>query len=500
MHIKAAAATKIQIVVLFLLFMKLLVTNPTMKYFLSLIILWWYVAEPVCAEGLRISVRLASAPERKVLLTHYYGGNIFVDDTLYTDSEGSGVFQKAAGLPQGLYKIFLDQERHFDFLLGSDQTLDIVNPSFNLDGLKITGSEESREFLDYMKWLREQQQRLNLLDSARVKAPEEGKKAIDLQIRELTAEVTRYWKEKSSRYPGTFLSRFLMANYYEELKPEDIPAEYAVNDSLKWTYEYNYRKNHYFDYFDLRDERLLYTPMAKSKLDTYFEKVLLQMYDSVKPAAYALLHHVEQNPSSFRFVTSYLLNSSLNSKVMGMDALFVDIARDYYLSGKAVWADSTTLAKVRENVLFLENNLIGHPAKDLRMETLDGQPFRLYQHNNPYLIVVFFEPNCSHCKEFIPRLYNEVYLPYRDKGLEVVAGYTMNDRKEWMDFISEHQLTDWINVWDEHHLSRFKILYDTRTTPSVYLLDRDKKIIAKKFSIDFLVQYFAEFLGNTSGS
>lgn len=499
MHIKDVAATKIRIVVLFLLFMKLLVTNPAMKNILSLIILWWFVAEPVCAEGLRISVRLASSPDQKVLLTHYYGGNIFVDDTLLTDSEGSGVFEKSAGLPQGLYKIYLDQERHFDFLLGSDQTLDIVNPSFSLNGLEITGAEESKAFLDYMKWLRERQRQLSRLDSALAKAGEADKGKIEQQIRELTAEVSHYWKEKSARYPGTFLARFLMANYYEELKPEDIPAEFIANDSLKWTFEYNYRKNHFFDHFDLTDERLLYTPMAKSKLDTYFEKVLLQMYDSVKPAAYALIKHVESTPNSFRFVTSYLLNSSLNSKVMGMDALFVDIARDYYLSGKAVWADSTTLAKVKENLIFLEHNLIGQPAIDLRMETIDGQPFRLYQHNNPYLILVFYEPNCSHCKEFIPRLYKEVYLPYRDKGVEVVAGYTMNDKKEWEDFITQHHLTDWINVWDEHHLSRFKIIYDTRNTPATYLLDKDKSIIAKKFSIDFLKKYFAQYLGETSG-
>ncbi len=458
----------------------------------------WIAANQVDAEGLRISVKLASAPDQQLFLTYYYGGEIFVADTIRTDKQGYAVFERKSELPQGLYKIYLDQNRHFDFLLGSDQTLDIVNPSFDLSEMKISGAEESMEFLDYMIWLRERQRQLGQLDSALTVAREEDKKEIEFQRRELTSDVTRYWKEKSARYPGTFLAGFLMANYYEELKPEDIPAEYAANDSLKWTFEYNYRKNHYFDYFDLKDERLLYTPLVKSKLDTYFEKVLLQMVDSVKPAAYTLLSHLESSPISLRYVTSYLLNSSLNSRVMGMDALFVDIAKDYYLSGKAVWADSTTLAKVRENVIFIEHNLIGHQAKDIIMETIDGQPFRLYQHNNPFLILVFFEPNCSHCREFIPQLYNEIYLPYRDKGVEVVAGYTMNDKKEWIDFITEHHLNDWINVWDEHHLSRFKIIYDTRTTPSVYLLDKEKKIIAKKFSIDFLKRYFAQFLGDTT--
>jgi len=450
---------------------------------------------PGFGKGLKISVSLEGAKDRQILLTHYYGENVYVDDTIQADMSGRGVFQRDTLLPQGLYKIYLDKDNHFDFLLGADQTLAIRNPAFNLDKMEITGADESREFLAYMRWLRDQQRKLALLDTALNKAPEEGKEGIRRQISNLSDTVSGYWKQKSAQYPGTLLAAFLMANYYEELKPDMIPAAYTLNDSLKWIYEYNYRKDHFFDYFDITDERLLYTPLVKSKLDTYFGKVLLQMYDSVKSPVYRLIEKAESKPHPFRYVTSYFLNASLSSKVMGMDALFVDIARDYYLSGKTNWADSATLAKIRENVIFMENNLIGHQARDLIMETSDGQPFRLYQHNSRYTILVFFEPNCSHCNDFVPKLYNEIYLPFRDKGLQVVAGYTMDNKKEWFDFIEKYHLYDWINVWDEHHLSRFKIIYDTRTTPSVYLLDREKKIIAKKFSIEFLKNYLGHYLG-----
>ncbi|HOR99316.1 MAG TPA: redoxin domain-containing protein [Prolixibacteraceae bacterium] len=450
----------------------------------------------VSGKGYKITVHLAAAKERQVFLTHYYGASVFIDDTVMTDISGTGIFQRDTLLPPGLYKIYLDQHNHFDFLLGEDQTLVISNPSFNMDNLTISGAEESEEFLAYMQWLRQRQGELALLDSALKVAAEEDKAPIRNQISDLNKNVNSYWKEKSARYPGTLLSAFLMSNYYEELNPEDIPEEYSVNDSLKWTYEYNYRKNHFFDYFDLSDERLLYTPLVKSKLDTYFERILLQMYDSVKPAIYQVISTARENPKTFRYVTSYFLNASLTSKVMGMDALFVDLARDFYLSGKTAWADSATLAKIRENVIFLEHNLIGQHARDIVMETLDGQPFRLYQQKSKYTILVFFEPDCSHCNEFIPRLYKEIYLPFREKGLEVVAGYSMDNKDDWIEFVEKYQIYDWINVWDEHHLSRFKIIYDTRTTPSVYLLDENKKIIAKRVSIDFFKNYLTSYLGD----
>jgi hypothetical protein len=60
----------------------------------------------------------------------------------------------------------------------------------------------------------------------------------------------------------------------------------------------------------------------------------------------------------------------------------------------------------------------------------------------------------------------------------------MDNKEEWGEFLEKHQLFDWINVWDEHHVSRFKILYDARKTPGLYLLDENKKIIAKKMTVE----------------
>lgn len=448
-----------------------------------------FTAGNLSAGGFELRLRIASAANEPVLLTHYYGSSVFVDDTIRLDGSGAGVLKRDTLLPQGIYKIYMNQETHFDFLLGADQVLSIGGPDFNVMRLEIDGARESAEFLAYMNWVREKQTKRAALEEKRKAASSEEAVAFVQEIAFVNKEVTDYWKAKSAEYPGSFLGAFLMSNYMEELKPEDIPEEYTRNDSLMWVYQYHFRKSHFFDHFDLTDERFLYTPTLKQKLDTYFEKVLLQVYDSVKPAAYAIIQKVEAHPAMFRYVVSYLLNSSLASRIMGMDALFVDIARDFYLSGRAVWADQATLDKIRENVIFLENNLMGHPSRDFTMETFEGLPFRLYQQNAGFIVLVFYEPNCSHCREYLPRLYNEIYLPYRDRGLDVVAVYTMDNREEWSEFLMKHHLSDWHNVWDEHHVTRFKVMYDTRTTPAVYLLDREKQIIAKKFTIDFLHEF-----------
>jgi peroxiredoxin len=162
----------------------------------------------------------------------------------------------------------------------------------------------------------------------------------------------------------------------------------------------------------------------------------------------------------------------------------VDLARTYYFTGDAFWATEESMKKIRENVLFAENNLIGKIAPDLTLESFDGEYFNLHQIQTRFTLVVLYEPGCSHCKEFVPELYSEVYQPFKEKGLEVFAVYTMSDREEWGAFLAQYNLFDWINVWDENHISRFKILYDARKTPGLYVLNEKKEIVAKKLTVE----------------
>ena len=184
----------------------------------------------------------------------------------------------------------------------------------------------------------------------------------------------------------------------------------------------------------------------------------------------------------------------MNSNILGMDALFVDLAQKYYLSGEATWATKESLDKIRENVMFLENNLIGKTGANLILENIDGEKVNLYEIHSKYTVVLIYEPNCSHCKVFVPEFHKEVYIPYRDKGLEVFAIYSLDKKEEWIDFITKNNLTDWINVWDKTHFSRFKVLYDARVTPGVYVLDRNKKIVAKRLTVEQLKRFMEKEL------
>lgn len=498
------------------------------KIFTSFTILFFLSGSIAFGQGYKIEVELPNSPNKEVKLTYHYLNKVYPCDTTLLDTNGKGVFAADTLLPQGLYKILIDKDHHFDFLLGSDQqfvikatykTIRKEVPKKTIDKIKLTsevtayanlgekeiqeslhidievqGSKESEAFVNYVEFFNKLKAKGAELNQELKTAPEAEKEGLRNELNGLTTKLHNYWENVGEELPSSFLYKFLKANYVPALDISTLPEEVQQNDSLLLIARFNFQREHFWDNFDYTDERFLYTPFYKTKLETWFNKVLYPAYDSVKPYVYQFLHEVESNKRIFQFATSSFLNGSINSKVMGMDALFVDIAQDYYLAGKAFWANDESLEKIRENILFIKDNLIGKIAPDLTLENYDGEYINLHQLESDLTLVVIYEPNCGHCKVVVPKLYKEVYLPNKDKSLQVYAIYSMDNKEEWTEFLAKHNMFEWHNVWDPNHNSRFKILYDARKTPGVYVLNQEKEIIAKKMPIEQVKKIVADKL------
>jgi len=58
----------------------------------------------------------------------------------------------------------------------------------------------------------------------------------------------------------------------------------------------------------------------------------------------------------------------------------------------------------------------------------------------------------------------------------------------WKKFIVEKKLTDFIHVFDPIHLNNLKERFDIYSTPVLYILDKDKKIKAKRLGAEQVVE------------
>jgi thiol-disulfide isomerase/thioredoxin len=106
-----------------------------------------------------------------------------------------------------------------------------------------------------------------------------------------------------------------------------------------------------------------------------------------------------------------------------------------------------------------------------------------------YTVIYIWDPDCGHCKKENPKVveFNERFL---DKGVKVFAVGNPYENEEWIEYLREHpEMGNLINVSDSpKHPDYFRTYYDVHSTPVTLLLDKDKKIIAKKVGIEQLEQ------------
>jgi len=196
-----------------------------------------------------------------------------------------------------------------------------------------------------------------------------------------------------------------------------------------------------------------------------------------------------------------LFNYFAESKYMGMDVVYFHIAEFYYLPD-ATWSSPDFLAKLEENLEKNKPTLIGQEAPDIMMREIPpehfamamqdtaikrdphiGQDFYINSIDAAYTILYFWEADCGHCKKATPELY-EVYERLKEKNVEVIAVHVINSiegKEKWIDFVNEHGMEDWINCWSPYS-NEFRTIYNLQSYPQLFIIDRDKKIVAKRIT------------------
>lgn len=460
--------------------------NKIIKLF-SLLIFALILSIPVLSQGYRIEVNIEGIKDTSIYLAYHFGNKKLVLDTLYLDKQGEGVFKGDKKLDAGIYLIALPNMNFFELIVDKDQEFSVSTDTTDLlKFMKFKGSTQNSIFIEYQRFMAEQQKESGALATRRKlnKENSDSLNAITEEMKMLDRKVKDYWNIIISENEGMLISSLINAMRPPEPPDFDIPDNIANKDSMRWVLGYNYNKDHFLDSIDFSDQRLLRTPVLQAKIDRYFNNVLIQKPDSVIPEITKIVDRCRANDKVFQYVVIYLLNNFLKSNIMGMDEVFVRVAEDYYLSGEADWVDSTSLVKIRDRVYKIKPNLIGYVARDLKMETETGEWVSLHQVNAKYIVLYFWETDCGHCKISTPLLY-DIYKKNKDKGLEVFTVYTQDKKQEWLDYINDKGF-DWINAWDPKQSTFFRLFYDIYSTPTVYLLDENKKIIAKRISVEAL--------------
>ena len=239
------------------------------------------------------------------------------------------------------------------------------------------------------------------------------------------------------------------------------------------------------------DNRIIRTPFFLPKVENYFRNILIPAPDTIIKESDYLLLLARSNTEMYKFLLNWLTDEYIYPKYMGQDAVFVHLFENYHSKGISSWLNEKQLTAISNRAYMLMSNLIGEKAADLDMVDSTGKPTSLYSVNAEYTVVCFWDPTCSHCREEVPRLDSFYQAKWKQEGVRMYGVLSENEKTKWVQFIKDNNLKDWIHVYQTEETKKaiadaqrpgYKQLYDITQTPTLYLLDKEKRIIAKKLT------------------
>lgn len=469
--------------------------------------------------GYDIKINFKGCKDTMVYLVKYTFDQQYISDTCKKIKNGLIQFKGKKDLDKGVYTLVSEGKSiYFDFFINENQKFTINTDATDLvNNLKAVGNKENEQFFSYVKYITNKNQEFGKLrEKTKGMNKEDSTKFINTKIMEINNDVKKFESDFMLKNKGSYVYDVL--NLKTEKEPSEIPK--AKNGRPDSIFQYYYYKSHFFDGVDFKDERIIRTPFFDDRIKRYFDNVILMHPDTVIQEIDKMLAKCNEGNLVYNLLLGYFTYKYEQSKIMGFDKVFVHIADKYLISGRAsnIYSEET-VSKIKERVDIMRRLLLDSRVEDLRMiDTTDGQRVRkmgfdtatsskaitelyyknertlmpmfktLYSVNSRYTVLVFWAADCGHCQTEVPKLHESLKELKGKIDVKVYAVQTKDELiKDWKKFIKEKGLTDFIHVFDPIHLNNLKERFDIYSTPVIYVLDKDKRIKAKRLSADQVV-------------
>ena len=415
-----------------------------------------------CAGGISaqaIHGKIKNCPKEWVKLAYFYGQERLLEDSLQVLKDGTVRFTK--NYPPGLYTLVVDEGEYFDLIIpenGPKETFLTRYPELTKNLIWEEGLE-NRAFTAF----RNRGDQINLLVQEGQMTPENAQGVF--------AAFEDGWLTDNASLDIAHIIRA------RNPQPEGID----INNSFRtWT-------RAYWENTAVAHPGVARSPFLQLNYATYFDKICPQNPDTLS-AVIDVLFGLEMDTLVRNFLVAKMTQRFESSKIMGMDKPFVKMVDRFYRNGVAYWESEEAIEKILDKANELSWNLIGSQAPNFTFTDSKGLKRTLREAKAPYVLLVFWDATCSHCKKTMPDVV-EFYKANKDKGLEVVAITVETELQEWRAYLSEHDLS-WINGFDNDFSKQtFRHYYYIPTTPTTMLLDYNQTILAKNLKIDDYQQF-----------
>lgn len=255
----------------------------------------------------------------------------------------------------------------------------------------------------------------------------------------------------------------------------------------------NYLAQHYWDNFDFTDTAYIHLPDVTEQAFANYVNML--DYTSspkiVSQAIKGMLTKAEADTAMFAYFCKlydkylYDPNSPLRN-----EEYYIPVLEKIISSNKV---EDVNKIRPQHHLELALKNRRGQQANDFYYTLASGATGHLHGIQAPYIILFFYNPDCSMCKEVHEEMAASPLLNQlqKEKQLRILALYPDEDIEAWKKHLSAIP-PQWINGYDKELFIRNEEAYDLKAIPTLYLLDKDKKVVLKDVSFPQIEAYFQQ--------
>jgi thiol-disulfide isomerase/thioredoxin len=443
-------------------------------------------------QSFKISGRIKGMKDTTSILAHYisFPGEVkqVPQDTARFDKDGNFAFEGNKELPEGMYMVTLPKKGFLELIITKkDQTFRFESDTTDIvKYMKVTGSKENENYYSYMQLLSQKREEVKpLQDKLKANPKDEAAlKEIEGFSEKVEAEIKKYFDDRK----GTAFYKFVKGAFDPQIPKETPILANGRKDSL---FAFRYYKKHYFDDLDLSDIEMTRTPYLQKKLDTYMNNLAFPEVDSLKREADYVISLAKTNRDMKKYLAWYMASTYEIPKTnMAADGVFIHVVDKYYVGQPTLW-DTSSVRALKEKADIMRPLQVGKVAPNMYSSDTLNRYVPLHGVKAKYTVVFLYDPNCGHCRETTPKLL-EMYEKLKNKGVVIYMQNIERDVEAWRKFIREFKTQKLVNAIDVHitekkqteYYTDFKKSWDVVATPTIYVLDKDKKIIAKRLPVE----------------
>jgi peroxiredoxin len=447
------------------------------KYIMYFFILFCFPILSRCNDQYTIRGVIHGYSKKNIYLASIEGDHVKIKDTTTTNQSGKFKFNLNDYPAPAMYKLILGKQNVTDKkvhqtgfeIIYNHENIEIYSttPFLAYDSMEIIQSEENKLYYEFLKKQNIFNQKMNVLASAIDNYPvdDEFYEHACEQYEHVQTEWNNYIKQTTRKHPEMFATTIMQAAYIPFLKADMPPSGRT-----------EYIQAHYFDHNFFNSPSMIRTNILTRKVIDYLslyrsnrlspreqEKAFTHAVDSVLLYAYI-------NNEVYDFVLHYLIKGFESFK---MENVLAHIA-DHHLNKNRCENDDN---QYKRQLSAYSKYSVGKTFPDFEF-THNGQSTTLSEVKKPNKLIIFWASWCPHCKQLIVKL-NELYRQETEKNWEVIAISLDTNKADYHNFIDQHQFA-WINYtdfkgWGSPLAQKFNVF----ATPTLFLVDKNRQIIAK---------------------